>query len=162
MLVGPEILESCHEILHALINKPIDFKLSSSVQVSKTYEMIFTEHSTIVILAIENLQKLIPGPSCSKHRFVSLTSLLRGQLVKCFTTSSSNTLKFFVEKMREAFAMQKLLTFFSTKNIGIFETLVFESLTNDIVSFEQPGPGKYESNRNARAESALEEDSNRA
>ena len=113
MFVGPEILESCHEILHALINKPIDFKLSSAVEVSKTYEMIFTEHSTIVILAIENLQKLIPGPSCSKHRFVSVTSSLRGQLVKCFTTSSSNTLKFFVEKMREALAIfrQKILAY---------------------------------------------------
>ena len=43
---------------------------------------------------------------------VSLTSLLRGQLVKCFTTLYPDTLKFFVEKMREAFAMQKLLTFF--------------------------------------------------
>ena len=30
--------------------------------------------------------------------------------------------------MREAFALQKLLTFFSTKNIGIFEILKFEIL----------------------------------
>ena len=36
---------------------------------------------------------------------VSLTSSLRGQLVKCFRTLSPNTLKFFVEKMREAFAL---------------------------------------------------------
>ena len=39
--------------------------------------------------------------------------------------------------------MQKLLTFFfSTKNIGIFEILRFVNvwLTNDVVSFEQPGP----------------------
>ena len=45
--------------------------------------------------------------------------------------------------MREAFALQKLLTFFSTKNIGIFEKLTSENnetLTNDVVSFEQPGP----------------------
>ena len=46
---------------------------------------------------------------------VSLTSSLRGQLVKCFTTLQPNTLKFFVEKMREAFATQKLLTFFQRK-----------------------------------------------
>ena len=50
---------------------------------------------------------------------VSLTSSLRGQLVKCFVkcfaTLLPNTLKFFVEKMREAFAMQKLLTFFQQK-----------------------------------------------
>ena len=31
--------------------------------------------------------------------------------------------------MREAFAMQKLLTFFSAKNIGIFEELTSENLT---------------------------------
>ena len=36
----------------------------------------------------------------------------------------------FVEKMREAFALQKLLTFFATKNIGIFEKLTSENLTN--------------------------------
>ena len=47
---------------------------------------------------------------------------------------------FFVEKMRKAFALQRLLTFFSTKNIGIFEN---ETLTNDVVSFEQPGPDLY-------------------
>ena len=46
---------------------------------------------------------------------VSLTSSLRGQLIKCFTTLYPNTLIFFVEKMREAFAMQKLLTFFQQK-----------------------------------------------
>ena len=43
---------------------------------------------------------------------VSLTSSLRGQLVKCFTTLLLNTLIFFVEKMREAFTLQKLHTFF--------------------------------------------------
>ena len=44
---------------------------------------------------------------------VSLTSSLRGQLIKCFMTVL-NTLIFFVEKM------QKLLTSFQQKNIGIF------------------------------------------
>ena len=46
---------------------------------------------------------------------VSLTSPLRDQLVKCITTLRPNTLIFFVEKMREAFALQKLLTFFQQK-----------------------------------------------
>ena len=46
---------------------------------------------------------------------VSLRSSLRGQLVKCFTTLKLNTLIFFVEKMREAFALQKLLSFFLQK-----------------------------------------------
>ena len=46
---------------------------------------------------------------------VSLTSSLRGHLVKYFTTLLLNTLKFFVEIMREAFALQKLLTLFQQK-----------------------------------------------
>ena len=46
---------------------------------------------------------------------VSLTSSLRGQLIKCFTTLQTNTLIFFVEKIREAFALQKLLTIFQQK-----------------------------------------------
>ena len=53
---------------------------------------------------------------------VSLMSLLRAQLVKCFMTLKPNTLKFFVEKVREAFA--------------------HEMLTNKVISFEQPGPDK--------------------
>ena len=47
---------------------------------------------------------------------------------------------FLLKKMRKAFAMQKLLTFFSTNNIGEFQILTFETLTIDIVSFEQLGP----------------------
>ena len=57
-----------------------------------------------------------------------------------------NTLKFFVEKMREAFALQKLLTFFNKKYWQILDIDVWkfnEMLTNDIVSFEQPGPGLW-------------------
>ena len=45
--------------------------------------------------------------------------------------------------MREAFALQKLLTFFQQKfwhfsdiNVSNFN----ETLTNDVVNFEQPGP----------------------
>ena len=49
---------------------------------------------------------------------------------------------FFVEKMREALQC-KSFSDFSTKNIGIFEILTFEdfndTLTNDVVSSEQPG-----------------------
>ena len=72
---------------------------------------------------------------------VSLTSLLRGQLVKCFTTLLLNTLIFFVEKMR-SFCTAKASRIFSTKNIGTFQILAFEilMLANDVVSFEHPGP----------------------
>ena len=77
------------------------------------------------------------------HSVVSSTSSLRGQLVKCFTTLLPNTVIFFVEKIREAFALQKLLTFFSKKYWHIWDINVpnlNETLTNDVVSFEQPGP----------------------
>ena len=49
---------------------------------------------------------------------VSLTSSLRGQLVKCCMTFLPNILIFFVEKMIEAFAQQKLLTFFQKKKLA--------------------------------------------
>ena len=52
---------------------------------------------------------------------------------------------FFVERMREAFALQKLLTIFQQKywripNINVRVRNFNETLTNDVVSFEQPGP----------------------
>ena len=46
--------------------------------------------------------------------------------------------------MREAFAMQKLLTFFQQKYWHIREInfrKFNETSTNDVASFEQPGPG---------------------
>ena len=45
--------------------------------------------------------------------------------------------------MREAFALQKLLTFFNKKYWHILEINFWkfnELLTNDAVSFEKPGP----------------------
>ena len=47
----------------------------------------------------------------AKISMVSLTSSLRGQLVKCFTALLPNILIIFFEKMWEAFALQQLLTF---------------------------------------------------
>ena len=50
---------------------------------------------------------------------------------------------FFVEKIREAFAMQKLHIFFNKKYWEISDIKVWnfnETLTNDVVSFKQPGP----------------------
>ena len=49
--------------------------------------------------------------------------------MKCFTTLQLNPLIILLKKMREAIAAQKLLTFFSTKNIGIFKKLTSENLT---------------------------------
>ena len=45
--------------------------------------------------------------------------------------------------MRKAFAIQKFLIFFNKKDIGIFQILSLklnETLTNDVVNFEQLGP----------------------
>ena len=48
--------------------------------------------------------------------------------------------------MREAFALRKLLIFFQQKYWHIWEINFWkfnETLTNDVVSFEQMGPGNY-------------------
>ena len=74
---------------------------------------------------------------------VSLTSSLRVILLTVLADSIYNIMKFFAEKMWVAFALQKLLTFFSAKkfqHICVSLDVNFnESLTNDIVSFEQLG-----------------------
>ena len=46
-----------------------------------------------------------------------------------------------VEKNERSFCTTKASHIFPTKNIGIFQILTFEilTLTNDVVSFEQPG-----------------------
>ena len=74
---------------------------------------------------------------------VSLTSSLRVISLTVLADSIHNILIFFAEKMWVAFALQKLLTFFSKKfqHICISLDVNFnKSLTNDIVSFEQLGP----------------------
>ena len=73
--------------------------------------------------------KLLENQGPVVQSIVNLTSSLRGQFIKSFTSLYPNTLKFFVAKMREAFALPKLLTFFSARNIGTHEILMFEILT---------------------------------
>ena len=65
-------------------------------------------------------QNVDPDQGPVVQSIVSLTSSLRGQLVKCFTTLLPNTPKIFVEKMREAFAQQKLVTFFQQQILAYF------------------------------------------
>ena len=77
------------------------------------------------------------------QRVVSLTSALRVISLTVLADSIYNILIFFAEKTWVAFALQKLLTFFSKKFQHICISLdenFNESLTNDIVSFEQLGP----------------------
>ena len=54
---------------------------------------------------------------------VSLTTSLRGHLVKYIPTTLSNTLLFFVGKMENR--LQKILTFFPTKHNSVFVMLTF-------------------------------------
>ena len=74
---------------------------------------------------------------------VSLTSSLRVISLTVLADSIYNILIFFAEKMWVAFALQKLLTFFFRKkfqHICVSLDVNFnESLTNDVVSFEQLG-----------------------
>ena len=75
---------------------------------------------------------------------VSLTSSLRVISLTVLEDSIYNILIFFAEKMWVAFALQKLLTFFSKKFQHICVSLDVnfnDTLTNDIVSFQQLGPG---------------------
>ena len=66
-----------------------------------------------LLIKLLHFQKTFQGPVVQS--IVSLMTSLRGQLIKCFMTLQPNKLIFFVEKMREAFALQKLLTLFQQK-----------------------------------------------
>ena len=84
---------------------------------------------------------------------VSLTSSLRVISLTVLADSIHNILIFFAEKMWVAFALQKLLTFFQQKisaylRITAADVNFNESLTNDIVSFEQLGPDGNHYNTN--------------
>ena len=85
-----------------------------------------------------NYEFINQGPAVQS--IVSLTSSLRGQLVKIFTTLLPDTLKFFVEKMREAFALQKLLT--------IFQQKYWQNLDINIRKFKDGLPYLFHSFRN--------------
>ena len=90
----------------------------------------------------KNKKNIYLGPVVQS--IVSLTSSLRVILLTVLADSIYNILLFFAEKMWVAFALQKLLTFFSKKFQHICVSLHVnfnESLTNDVVSFEQLGPG---------------------
>ena len=54
-----------------------------------------------------------PGPGCSKHR--QLNELIKRSTRSVFYDFITKYTDIFVEKMREAFALQKLLTFFQQK-----------------------------------------------
>ena len=69
---------------------------------------MYTRGTTDERTVVCGIKQLVPiwdgyqGPVVQS--IVSLTSSLRGQLVKCFTTLYQNTQIYFVEKMKEAFS----------------------------------------------------------
>ena len=67
---------------------------------------------------------------CGRVIMKGLMSSLRGQLVKFFTILYPNTLIFFVENNEKSFCNAKASHIFSTKNVGFFQILAFEILTN--------------------------------
>ena len=86
-------------------------------------------------------KSIIQGPVVQS--IVSLMYSLRVISLTFLSDSIYNILIFFAEKMRVAFALQKLLTFFSKifQHICISLDVNFnQSLTNDTISFEQLGP----------------------
>ena len=90
-------------------------------------------------------QSIIQGPVVQS--VISLTSSLKVISLTDLADSIYNILIFYAEKMWVAFAMQKLLTFFSAKKIQhicvSLDVNFNDSLTNGVVSFEQLGPGLY-------------------
>ena len=77
---------------------------------------------------------------------VSLVSSLGVILLTALADSIYNILIFFAEKMWVAFALQSYSHFFSKKFQHIcisFDVNFNDSLTNNVVSFEQLGPDKH-------------------
>ena len=66
------------------------------------------------------------GPGCSKHRWPN--ELIKRLTHEVFYEFINKYIDIFVEKMRECFAMQKLLTFFQQKYWHISD-IMFEILT---------------------------------
>ena len=75
--------------MHGLVIRPLVFKLTMSF-----------------------VNKILDYLGLVVQSIVSLTSCLRGHLLKCFTILLPNTLKFFVEKMKELLHCKSISHFF--------------------------------------------------
>ena len=66
------------------------------------------------------------------------------KLLPFLVSTISNSQVFLLKKCEKLLQMQKLLTFFFSKNISAYALFDYQSfnitLTNDVVSFEQLGP----------------------
>ena len=96
----------------------------------------------LTVYAFGEVMNYSPGSSCSK--LVSLTSSLRVISLSVLTDSIYNILIFSAEKFEELLHCKSYLHFFSKKFQHIYVSLDVnfnKSLTNNVVSFEQLGPG---------------------
>ena len=78
-------------------------------KVEPSHICILLKPHTLILLIQDDtndtkLKKIFIGLGPVVQSIVSLTSSLRGQLVKCFMTLLPNTLIFFVEKMSKSFS----------------------------------------------------------
>ena len=107
--------------------------LAKGTDLSISYLLSWFQKASLTSLNSENASRggksLRADQGPVVQSMVSLTSSLRGQLLKCFTTLQPNTLKFFVDKNERSFCTAKASHIFSTKNIGKFKILTFEILT---------------------------------
>ena len=100
--------------------------LSSQTKVSRKTKL----QTTLCLFGYKTKIFLFQNNPIQDRSIFLLTSSLKGQLDKCFTTLQPKTLIFFVEKMREYWHIWDI-------NVWNFN----EALTNNVISFEQPGPG---------------------
>ena len=141
------------KMLNALVSKTQVFLLKKNVK-CKSYSHFFSKNISIFAIFndqsfnnmltnnIVNFEQL--GPVV--QRVVSLTSSLRVISLTVLADSIHNILIVFAEKMWVALHCKSYSHFFSKKFQHICVSLDVnfnESLTNDIVSFEQLGPGVY-------------------
>ena len=87
----------------------------------------------------------MPGPVVQS--IISLKSLLVVKILTFLVSTMSNTQVFFAEKNVSSFCKCKSYSHFFSKNISIYATFndqnFNDTLTNNIVSFEQLGPDIY-------------------
>ena len=95
-----------------------------------------------VTLTVRQNNNILAHQGPVVQSIISLTSSLRGQLVKCFMTLYPNTLIFLLEKWEKLLHGKSFSHFFNKKYWHISDIYVWnfnETLTNDVVSFEQLG-----------------------
>ena len=100
-------------------------------------------------MLILNSKEDVQGPVIQS--VISLTSSLEVQMLTVLVSMIPNS-QVFAEKMWIAFANAKAThIFFFSKNISVYAILNDQSfndtLTNDVVSFEQLGPGRSHNHR---------------